>query len=70
MRPAPQGAFRLRGKKEVFLKRSGWGSNPRPRASEEEAPQEEEHTPLRLTWQLSASYDLLFNTPENQTVSP
>ena len=37
VRPAPQGAFRLRGKEVVFLKQSGRGSNPGPQASDEDA---------------------------------
>ena len=46
VRLAPREAFRLWGKEVVFFKLSGRGSNPEPRASEEDALS----TPLRPTW--------------------
>ena len=46
----------FRVKKWYFLKRSGRGSNPRPRASEEDALS----TPLRPTWPLPWKINLCF----------
>ena len=46
VRPAPQGTLSFGVKKQYCFKRSSRGSNPEPRASEEDALS----TPLRPTW--------------------